>query len=1248
MINLKSIFGQPNLFYATTDFLKKLNFAFNTPAAMPQTANQLLGEYAKDNDTFNNISIVFFIGIVDDSTFIKSDGSDTDDSNTDGAEPYNYYGIALFAVELMRKPQRSEISEITRAFNRMAKGMPAGIFFRYHHEGNTFFSFAISERFKYKENWRLGEKIGKIIILRDVNIDNPHAGHLRVLESFANHKAKNFNQLHSKLMEVLDLDILCKQFYKGVFGWYNYAKKLVSFPNEENDMNLIRFITRIIFIWFLKEKKLVPNNIFDEEALKKILKNFDPYSKETSIYYNAILQNLFFATLNQKIKDRRFATIKDFSANKRHYGVKNLYRYKNLFSISEKEVIGLFSSVPFLNGGLFDCLDKEYENNKVVYVDGYSRSKANRAFIPDELFFGKNGLFKILNKYKFTLVENTQFEEDIALDPELPGKIFENLLNAYNSETQEADQKFAGSFYVPQEIVNYMVDESLIAHLKQIFDSDNSSDRIEDKNVLPIEIRLRELLAGKDIIFDESEQNKIIKALDKIKILDPVCGSGAFLMAYLHKMVFVLQRLDPDNKQWRKLQEKNLGDEAKGAMKIIDKQERDKRLQSISDIFENNNNDYGRKLYLIEHCIYGVDIQPIAIQISKLRFFISLIIDQKVRNYNEVGAAVQPTIKDYSELKDYKAYHDYKSYGDYKSYNNYKDYNKLIQVHNQVQHNNNTNIEVVRTIYRDEPESQHHSHKNDDNFGLRVLPNLETKFVITNTLVPFQKLNNQSDIFLQEVDKKLEDLKDIMHSYFYADNRIKKEQLRGKETKIYDHISHLLKRNGYDTKEVNKLQSFNRYDQNAQSTWFDPEWMFGLKNGFDIVIGNPPYIELKKLKINFGQPHGHRKDDDTTIINQYETFVAMGNICSLFYERGWQLLKQHGHLCFLTPNKWMRAGYEKNTRQFLVDRANPKLLVDFPGQKLFESIMDVNILLLSKDKYRNKTLACTVSSKEASISLSDIVAENISTFNFGADSWTILAPIEQSIKTKMEAAGIPLKDWGDIKIYSGVTTGCNEAFIISGEKRKELIGEDPKSEDIIKPVLRERDIKPYSYEFADLWLINTHNGTKEKGIIPINIEEYPAIKKYLDNYYSEIEKRQDKGDTPYNLQNCAYIDEFLKQKIVLKIVDKNLAFAILEEGYFLVAPALFITSKHNYYLLGFLQSSVAKHYIYHNNDTQGTNDIGFNIIQSLENIPIPKPTKEMEEEMEILIETKEYEKIERLVYDIYGLNYEEMAYIEKQ
>ena len=261
-----------------------------------------------------------------------------------------------------------------------------------------------------------------------------------------------------------------------------------------------------------------------------------------------------------------------------------------------------------------------------------------------------------------------------------------------------------------------------------------------------------------------------------------------------------------------------------------------------------------------------------------------------------------------------------------------------------------------------------------------------------------------------------------------------------------------------------------------------------------------------------------------------------------------------------------------------------------------------------------------------------------------SDSWVILSPIEQSIKKKIEAVGTPLKDW-DINIYRGVLTGCNEAFIIDSEKREEILAncqsdeERQRTEELIRPILRGRDIKRYGYVDNGLYLINTHNGVR--GRIPrIKIEDYPAVKAHLDQYWDKIAVRADKGDTPYNLRNCAYLDLFFQPHICWKAVGRNLAFALVESGVFLTAPASFISGGvYNETILHYLCSKVGTYFIYKNSDTTGAGDIMLNI-QSLIKFPVPVGKLETE--------GLSYNEINNAIYITYGFTNAEIAYIESQ
>ena len=922
------------------------------------------------------------------------------------------------------------------------------------------------------------------------------------------------------------VEVLTEAFYSELSDWYAWAVKTVRFPNKLDDTTdddkfnaeaTIRLVTRLIFVWFLKQKHLIPDEFFDEEYIAEhLLKNFCPNEvvnlfgkSEESVYYKAILQNLFFAMLNSPITPEGKDTISErrFRNGRSDYDNNKLMRYESLFTDPDLFVNIANRTVPFLNGGLFDCLDDKDNHN---YIDGFSdREVVQKALIvPDYLFFGEEvgknidlsewygdstkkkvsarGIIDILKRYNFTVEENTPFDQEVSLDPELLGKVFENLLASYNPETQTTARKQTGSFYTPREIVQYMVDESIIAHLC--------------KHVSPdLETEYRKLMAYNDEMpdLDDKQKDEIINAIFNCKILDPACGSGAFPMGILQQMVHVLSQLDPTNEKWKNLMLENALGETKDAFQSQTEEERAEKLRDIENSFNENlnNPDYARKLYLVENCIYGVDIQPIAIQISKLRFFISLVVDQKSNN-NPV-----------------------------------------------------------------------------DNFGIRPLPNLEAKFVAANSLLGLN--TEDTSLFTTEEIREIEkQLQIANHKIFSAKTYRTKRKYRDLLKELRQQmVGKLAEMNAIGDAQMEQLASWDMFNQNACASFFDPEWMFGVKEGFDIVIGNPPYVQLqndegklRKMYENCG----------------YETFASTGDIYCLFYERGHQLLKDGAHLCYITSNKWMRAGYGEKTRGFFASKTDPMLLIDFGGVKVFKSAtVDTNILLFAKSSNAHTTKCAVVNKqvKESINNLSVFVEQNKTHSEFSnSDSWVILSEIEQSIKRKIESMGTPLKDW-DIQINYGIKTGANDAFVISTEQRNEILSnclteqERERTEELIRPILRGRDIKRYSYDWANLWLINSHNGIKGK-IPRINIDEYPAVKAHLDKYWSKIKNRADQGDTPYNLRNCAYLEDFSLPKIVYREIGFEMDACIVPDGWFINNKLYLITGKDIEYLITLLNSRI--------------------------------------------------------------------------
>ncbi|MFN3599153.1 MAG: Eco57I restriction-modification methylase domain-containing protein, partial [Aquificaceae bacterium] len=538
--------------------------------------------------------------------------------------------IVIYAIKA--KKSLSERSSKKRQFDLARKliSTDGGFFVFYDDEGSFRFSF-VHRIYK-------GKKVGY----------NPYKRYTYFVQKGKPYRTFTKALLDLKLdsiesiKEAFKVQPLIEEFYKEIQNWYAWAlkDKRVSFPGGKKEENLIRLITRLVFVWFLKEMKLIPEEIFDEEKLASIVKNF----KRGDYYYNVILQNLFFATLNREIKERRFVNEGDFLQNRKHFGVKNLYRYKEFLLIQPEEFIKLFEGTPFVNGGLFECLDEDSS-----YIDGFSRKESNRAKIPDEFFFLEEreedlsdfygnrtlqrvrGLINILKDYNFTADESTPLSVEVSLDPELLGHIFENLLASYNEETQTTARKATGSYYTPKEIVDFMVEEGL----REYFKGKTSLSEEEIQGLLSYQ--------QEDMSLTEDKRQEVIKAIDSLKVLDPAVGSGAFPMGVLHKLVYVLEKIDPDNKLWYEWQYQKALKEAQDILRIENKDIREELLKELNENFDQaiTYPDYARKLYILQNSIYGVDNQNIAIQICKLRFFLSLIIDQKP-DQNKENLGIKP------------------------------------------------------------------------------------------------------------------------------------------------------------------------------------------------------------------------------------------------------------------------------------------------------------------------------------------------------------------------------------------------------------------------------------------------------------------------------------------------------------------------------------------------------------------------------------------------------------------------------
>ena len=760
-----------------------------------------------------------------------------------------------------------------------------------------------------------------------------------------------------------------------------------------------KMMGRITFLHFLQRKGWMCGDL-------NYMQNLFERSWYKDNYLDAVLEPLFFGILNTKPSERE-ALFDDYGW--------------------DKDLLEEWKDIPYLNGGLFER-DAEDEPESVFPAEYFKR------------------LFQFFGEYNFTIDENDPNDAEVGVDPEMLGKIFENLLE---------DNKDKGAFYTPKEIVRYMCQESLIAYLY-------TNTSIANEKIRKF------VLSPEEGVVDipENKKSKLLTALEEVKICDPAIGSGAFPMGLLNELLHCREVLSGEHYD---------------------------RAEIKKSIIQNN--------------IYGVDIEKGAVDIARLRFWLSIVVDEDT-------PSPLPNL-------DYKIMQG----------------NSLIESF--------MGVDLSQLTYEKE----------------------------------YKKDKGEISLFDDEKNRLQKTVSHLLSSYYSCSDHDRKVKL---QQEISDTINKQLEAQAYDLSILAKLKEINLAENNKfflWHTWFSDVFNRDDKEGFDIVIGNPPYIQLQNNGGELAKLYENC---------HFQTFAKTGDIYCLFYEKGWQLLRQQGHLCFITSNKWMRAGYGEKTRGFFAKHTNPKYLIDFAGVKIFDNAtVDTNILIFGKGQNEHQT-RCAVTdklNKESLKNLSYFVQQQHTICNFSNEqSWVILSPIEQSIKQKIESVGTPLRDW-DIKIYRGVLTGYNDAFIISTEKRDEILAncqteeERLRTAELIRPILRGRDIKRYGYDWANLWLINTHNGIK--GVKPrIDINDYPAVKAHLDQYWDKISKRADKGDTPYNLRNCAYLDDFNKPKIVWNRIASIKQFALVDCGIYIQDSMHFIIGTNLNYLCSILNSKLIQWLLY--------------------------------------------------------------------
>ncbi len=1076
-----------------------------------------------------------------------------------------------------------------------------------------------------------------------------------------------------KQRKTLDANTLNKDFYEELL----YILGL----EEQNDKGKI-----------LIKPSRTKNSLSD--ALKEQYKNLD--DEEVMVLLIAWNNRILFLRLLESLLisfkhfENPFLTtenFKDFNAlNTLFFEVLAKKNSERLKEIKEDKIL---EKIPYLNSSLFDKTPLElkgYEikllNNKPLEIYPKSVLKKHENYQKEKALPLLEYFFAFLRVYKFTttpkdIKDNTDTNESCLINPSVLGLVFEKL-NGYKE----------GSFYTPSFITSYMCKESITPI---VLDKFNAIYQWDCKDL--------EALKGKiDRNFSNEKAKEYLNTLLTLRICDPAVGSGHFLVSALNEMVWIAFKLGLIASLYRydlKLENDEIiihTPEDKIFNYTIPLRENDPHHHIQKELFE-------LKKSIIENCLFGVDINPNSCEITKLRLWIELLkysyyIFEKDKNTNalETLPNIDINIKCANSLISRFALKDKALLKTEKNKNlkySIAEYKELVKIYKDPQ--------ILETLT--------HPIKDSDAVGkyakerlyqeLKQNPNKDFKKALNDRI---EKIKEVFKLTLDPPQKELKFKKFLKeHLELYGKSILEETNYNGLELEalaLEKQMANLF----FDYRPYPKLdksdkvvglEHFNRYVLASYKDLQDEneryanalEWRFefpevlddeGNFSGFDCIIGNPPYIRQEQIK-----------DLKPLLEKQYQDFYnSTADIYTYFFALSFQLLKDKGFNAFITSNKYARAKYGAKLREWLLKKTTIVSYMELNALKVFESAtVDTSIMNFIKQTPPKESVfnyyEPTPNDKDDLKNTPHLPMKQnaLSTESFIFANATLL-----DLRDKIESVGTPLKDW-DIQINYGIKTGANEAFIIPTEKRDEILkncddlqkdergmSERERTIELIKPILRGKDIKRYSYEWAHLWVINTHNGytsNLKSKIPPIDIEKYPAIKTHLDSHYDTIATRCDQGDTPYNLRNCAYLEDFEKEKIVwasVGFVEYCMipGLLILDTNYFFEVSKFGNTKN---YLLGLLNSKLLTFWLKAKNTPLGDMGAYRNYKYNIMELPMVKITaknKKIADKIIVLVDkilqakekdpkanTQKLEKeIDALVYQLYNLTDEEIKIIE--
>jgi len=805
--------------------------------------------------------------------------------------------------------------------------------------------------------------------------------------------------LYNRQRDAFDVKKLTEKFYKGYEEIFKQVQRVIRehnpHPYFEDASRLHQFsqrlLGRVMFLYFLQKKEFLGN---DRDFLKNQYLKLKPEPEDTE-FYTTLLEPLFFEMLN---KERP-----NFESP--------------------------WGKIPYLNGGLFD---RDYGAD---VIDAAGAQTPDQLALPNSLFdpSGEKSVLKFFNGYNFTVSENIQGDEDVAVDPEMLGKVFENMLAA-----DERGQ--SGTFYTPRGIVHFMCVESLSRYLAD--ESGVALDVVKQLTEYETELPDAELRG----LLSTEQTRRLKQALESVKVCDPAVGSGAFPLGMMQVILSV----------WQAIGQREGESIKRGSLAMS-------RL----------------KRKIIANNLYGVDIKPEAIEIAKLRMWLSMVVDI-------------PTLDDVEPLPnlDYKLMAGNSLISTIAGEHLIPDPTKTQQ--------GMLNVTPVQAAIQPLLALQHQyfeSHAGDRQALRKKIREAEATV--------FRAAIADRRQYWQSEQRKL--AKDIRLMGKASKTQTQKQQrLDGKVREL-------------DTIEIDVARGLRSLDFFQWHLHFND--VFQQKGGFDVVIGNPPYVRQEKLPEHFKQE---------LKVEFPKLFNGTADIYTYFYGKGVELLCANGNLAFISSNKWFRTNYGLNLRKYLSETCRIHSITDFGELPVFDAATFPMILVAQKGKLETATTFTQVKSLEPPYPNVQTIVQHqgqiLPSTAISETSWTLNDSRSTNYLQRMKTGTVSLGEYVNRKIYRGILTGFNTAFKLTDVERAKLIAQDPRSAEIIKPLVVGDDIRKWHIQSKDSWLIVTRIG--------VSIERYPAIFAHLEKWKPELERRSDKGKYWWELRACSYYSEFEKPKII--------------------------------------------------------------------------------------------------------------------